>query len=336
MPKLNARERIGKMKKNSRVAQLLGIEYPVLQAPMNWLTSAELVAAVSNAGGFGILGPNAGQTVMTRDMKETAERMRAEIRKTRTLTDKPFGAELIVSFRADELSDMLMDVYCEEDIKAVLFLNNEVPKEYVDKIHAAGKLAIHKSIFSDRKTLVEAQEKGFDAIVIGSSDAGGHMNPVNFGTLNAVRSAREVVSVPLIAAGGIVDGLSVQIAGMLGAEGVYCGTRFVACKESPVNESMKQLYVDTTSDQLVQVCGMFGPLRSVRTPVIDKCLEMMKNVTDPMTPMYITGTYSGGYKTAMLDGDLNAGLLDCGGAIDMIKEILSAEEIMAEFAKGME
>lgn len=324
------------MKKNSRVAEILGIEYPVLQAPMNWLTSAELAAAVSNAGGFGILGPNAGQTTLTQDKQETADRMRAEIRKTRSLTDKPFGAELIITFQPDELSEMLMQVYCEEDIKAVLFLNNEVPKEYVDRIHAAGKIAIHKAIFSDRKTIAEAEAKGFDIIVIGSSDAGGHMNPVNYGTLTAVRSAREVTSLPLVAAGGIVDGLSVKIAGMLGAEGVYCGTRFVACTESPVHETMKQLYVDTTSDQLVQVCGMFGPLRSVHTPVIDKCLEMMKNVTDPMTPMYITGTYSGGYKTAMLDGDLNSGLLDCGGAIDQIKSILSAKEIMEEFATGFD
>lgn len=323
------------LKKSSRVSELLGIEYPVLQAPMNWLTSAELVAAVSNSGGFGILGPNAGQTTITRDLKETAERMRAEIRKTRTLTDKPFGAELIIAFRPDELSEMLLQVYCEEDIKAVLFLgNDEIPKEYVDRVHSAGKLAIHKAIFSDRRTLKEAEAKGFDAIVMGSSDAGGHMNNVNFGTMSAVRSAREVVSVPLIAAGGIVDGLGVQIAGLLGAEGVYCGTRYVACTEAPTNEAIKQMYVETTSDQLVQVCGIFGPIRSIHTPVIDKCLEMMSNPKENAGK--ITGTYSSGYKTAMLDGDIDTGLLDCGGAIDQIKSILSAQEIMDEFAKGME
>lgn len=84
------------MKKNSRVARLLGIEYPVLSAGMSWVTSAELAAAVSNAGGLGILGPNAGQTELTTDPVETAERMRAEIRKARSLTDKPFGAELMI------------------------------------------------------------------------------------------------------------------------------------------------------------------------------------------------------------------------------------------------
>jgi enoyl-[acyl-carrier protein] reductase II len=322
------------MKKNSRVAQLLGIQYPILQAPMNWLTSAELAAAVSNAGGFGILGPNAGQTEKTADREETVERMRREIRKTRGLTDKPFGAELIVSFCPDEMSEALLQAYCEEDVNAVLFLNNEVPKEYVDRIHDAGKIAIHKSIFSDRKTLIAAQEKGFDAIVYGSSDAGGHMNPVNFGTLSAIRTAREVVDVPLIAAGGIVDGLTVQIAGMLGAEGVYCGTRFVACTECPAHDSIKQLYVDTTSDQLVQVSGLFGPVRSVRTPVIDQCLELMAAPKE--NAGRITGTYSSGYKTAMLDGDLEHGLLDCGGAIDQIKSVLSAQEIVDELAKGME
>lgn len=326
------------MKKNSRVAQILGIEYPILQAPMNWLTSAELAAAVSNAGGFGILGPNAGQTTMTQDLNETAERIRSEIRKTRSLTDKPFGAELIITYQPDQLSEMLMQIYCEEDIQGVLFLDNmgDIPQEYVDRIHAAGKKAIFKAIFCDRNKIKAAEAKGFDIVVMGSSDAGGHMNPVNFGTLNAIRTAREVTDMPLVAAGGIVDALSLKIAGILGAEGAYCGTRFVACKESPVHDSMKQLYVETTSDQLVQVQGMFGPLRSVMTPVIGQCLEMMKNVSDPTTPMYITGTYAGGYKTAMLDGNLETGLLDCGGAIDMIKAVLSAEEIMAEFAKGME
>ncbi len=324
------------MKKNSRVAQLLGIEYPVLQAPMNWLTSAELVAAVSNSGGFGILGPNAGQTTVTRDLQETADRMRQEIRKTRTLTDKPFGAELIIAFRTDALSEMLMQVYCEEDIQAVLFLGNgEVPKEYVDRVHAAGKKAIHKAIFSDRKTLKAAEEKGFDAIVFGSSDAGGHMNNVNFGTLSAIRTAREVTTLPLIAAGAIVDGLGVEIAGMLGAEGVYCGTRYVVCTEAPTHERIKQLCVEATSDQFVQVAGIFGPVRSLRTPVIDQCLEMMAaNARE--NAGRITGTYSGGYRTAMLEGNLDAGLLDCGGGIDQIKSVLTAQEIMDEFAKGFQ
>lgn len=320
--------------KKSRVAELLGIKYPVLQAPMNWLTSAELAAAVSNAGGFGILGPNAGQTVLTMDTQETVDRMRDEIRKTRTLTDKPFGAELIVTFAPNEMSELLMQVYCEEDIKAILFLNNETPKEYVDRAHAAGKIAIFKSIFCNRQDIINAEQKGFDIIVMGSSDAGGHMNNVNFGTMSAVRTACEATTLPVVAAGGIVDALTVQIACMLGAEGVYCGTRFVACKESPVNEKIKKLYVETTSDQLVQVCGMFGPLRSVHTPVIDKCLEMMARPQE--NAMMITGTYSGGYKTAMLDGALETGLLDCGGAIDQIKSILSAQEIMDEFAKGFE
>ena len=138
-----------------------------------------------------------------------------------TLTDKPFGAELIVTYAPNELSDMLMDIYCEEDIKGILFLNNETPKEYVDRAHAAGKVAIFKSIFCNRQDIINAEKKGFDIIVMGSSDAGGHMNPVNYGTLNAVRTACEVTKLPVVAAGGIVDGLSLKIAGMLGAEGAY-------------------------------------------------------------------------------------------------------------------
>ena len=202
------------MKKNSRVAQLLGVEYPVLSAGMSWVTSAELAAAVSNAGGFGILGPNAGQTELTTDPVETAERMRAEIRKTRSLTDKPFGAELMIFGEPGPFDEPLFNVYLEEDIQAVLCLN-DVPQEWVDKLHAAGKKCIHKDIFATVASFKKAEKMGYDAVVVAGVDCGGHSNTKDIGTITAIRIAKEATSLPVIAAGGIIDGLTVQIAGIL-------------------------------------------------------------------------------------------------------------------------
>lgn len=322
------------MKKNSRVAQLLGVEYPVLSAGMSWVTSAELAAAVSNAGGFGILGPNAGQTELTTDPVETAERMRAEIRKTRSLTDKPFGAELMIFGEPGPFDEPLFNVYLEEDIQAVLCLN-DVPQEWVDKLHAAGKKCIHKDIFATVASFKKAEKMGYDAVVVAGVDCGGHSNTKDISTITAIRIAKEATSLPVIAAGGIIDGLTVQIAGMLGAEGVYVGTRFVASKECTVAQVTKDKMVELTTDDLMQVEGIFGPIMSLPTPSIKKAHELMEE-SHGKNALEITNTYGGGYRTGMLLGDFENGLLDVSAAIGQIKSILSVQEIMDEFAKGME
>jgi len=325
---------------NNRVCELLGIEYPVLSAGMSWVTSAELVAAVSNAGGFGILGPNAGQTEFTADPIETAERMRAEIRKTRTLTDKPFGAELMIFKSTGDVSgapgafdEPLLNVYLEEDIQAVLCLN-DVPQEYVDKLHAAGKKCIHKDIFATVESFKQAEAMGYDAVVVAGCDCGGHSNNMTIGTIPAIRMACEATSLPVIGSGGIIDGLTTQIAGMCGAEGIYVGTRFVASVESPVAQITKDKMVELTTDDLMQVEGVFGPIMSLPTPSIRKAKELMEE-SHGKNALAITNTYGGGYRTGMLLGDFENGLLDVSAAIGQIKSIPTVQEIMDEFRKGM-
>lgn len=322
------------MKKNSRVAQLLGIEYPVLSAGMSWVTSAELVAAVSNAGGLGILGPNAGQTELTDDPIETAERMRREIRKARALTDKPIGAEMMVFGEPGVWDEPLLNVYLEENIQAVLCLN-DVPEAWVKKLQAAGKKCIHKDIFATRESFIKAEKMGYDAVVIAGCDCGGHSNVKTIGTFTAIRMATEVTSLPVIAAGGIVDSVSVQAAGLFGAEGIYVGTRFVASKENPIAQVTKDKMIELTTDDLMQVEGIFGPILSMPTPTIRKARELQEE-SHGKNALEITNTYGGGYRTGMVLGDFENGLLDVSSAIDLIKNIPSVQEIMDEFAKGME
>ena len=322
------------IKKKNRVTELFGIEYPVLSASMSWVTSAELVAAVSNAGGLGILGANAGQTELTSDPVETAERMRAEIRKTRTLTDKPFGATLMVFGQAGPFDEPLFNMYLEEDVP-VIFCLNDVPKEWIDKFHAAGKKCIHKDIFATRESFAKAEQMGYDAVIVAGVDCGGHSNKRTIGTFTAIRMATESTSLPVIAAGGIVDGVTVKCASLLGAEGVYVGTRFLASKECTIAEVSKQKMIETTTDDLVQVEGFFGPILSVATPPIMEAKKLMDDGI-PKHALEISKAYSGGYRTGMLLGDIQNGILDVSSAIDMIKDIKSVQENMDDFVSGME
>ncbi len=325
------------LKKNSRVAQIFGIEYPVFQAPMSWITSAELAAAVSNAGGLGILGPNAGQTELTSDPVETAERMRAEIRKTRSLTDKPFGVEVICSGDPNVKGvwdEPLLKVIEEEDVNVVMFLDDG-PVEYIERMKKAGKKLIKRNVFATRANIAAAEGLGFDAVVVCGCDCGGHSNHKAMGTFAAVRMAREATNLPLIIGGGVVDAKSVEALGVLGAEGVWAGTRFVCSQESPVAQSTKEKMVELSVDDCVQVEGGFGPVLSMPTSTMNECLKLMED-SQIKNAMAISGTYMGGYRSNMLLGDHESGLLDVSSAIDMIKSIPTVQEIMAEFAKGME
>lgn len=325
------------MKKNSRVAEVFGIEYPVFQAPMSWITSAELVAAVSNAGGLGILGPNAGQTELTSDPIETAERMRREIRKTRELTKKPFGVEVICSGDpnvATEWDEPLLKVIEEEDVNVVMFLDDG-PVEYIERMRKAGKKLIKRNVFATKANMKAAEELGFDALAVCGVDCGGHGNAKKLGTFAAVRLARETTNLPLIIGGGVIDSKSVEALGILGAEGVWAGTRFVASAESPVAQSTKEKMVEMSIDDCVQVQGGFGPVLSMPTTTIGECQALMED-SQIKNAFAISGTYMGGYRTNMLLGDHESGLLDVGSTIDMIKSIPTCKEIVEEFAKGME
>ena len=324
------------MKKNSRVSQLLGIEYPVLSAAMSWVTDAKLVAAVSNAGGLGILGPNAGQTELSTSPEVTADRMRAEIRKVRELTDKPIGAELLMVGSGGPFVEPLMKVYETEDVNVILCLN-DVPQEYIDRLHAAGKICIHKDIFATVESFKKAEDMGYDAVVIAGVDCGGHSNRKKLGTFTAIRMAKEATSLPVIAAGGIYDGVSVEAAGVLGAEGVYIGTRFCASVESPLAQVTKEKMTELTVDDCMQVDGIFGPILSLPTPDIKKSYELMEE-SHAKNADKISATYGGGYRTGMVLGEFvnGIGLLDVGACIGQIDKILTVQEIMTELAKGME
>lgn len=324
------------MKKDSRVSRLLGIEYPIISAPMSWVTDARLVAAVSEAGGLGLFGPNAGQTTVTTDPLEGKERMRREIAKARELTKKPIGAELMWAGSTISFAEGLADLYCEPDSVEVVLCLNDVPQVYINRLHAAGKICIHKDVIYDSASFKKAEDMGYDAIVVGGVDCGGHANRIKTGTFTAIPMARELTSLPLIAAGGIIDSKGVKAAGILGAEGIFVGTRFCASVESPIADSTKKKMCEMTIDDCLQVDGVFGPILALATPDIKKARKLMSE--GEKNAMLVTETYAGGYRTGMLEGgfEQGIGLIDVSAAIGQIKEVLTVQQIFEEFAKGME
>ena len=324
------------MKKNSRVAQLLGTEYPVIQAAMNWLTSAELASAVSNAGGCGLLGPNAGQARMTASPEETCQRMREEVQRTASMTDKPFGFQIIDPMGNSPYTAGFMDIAVTEPAVKLILVNGILSKENIDRLHAAGKVVIRKMITDSIALFKETEALGYDAVVATGVDCGGHVNNnLPIGTLSMIQIAKDAVSIPVIAAGGMVNGKAVQVAGILGAEGIYCGSRFVVSKEGPCAQNVKELLCKTDIDDLVQMNGIWGAIRSIKTETAMKCHDMTEEA-HRANAMEITKLYQPGYKVSMLEGDVDACIVDCGASIGQIKEILSCKDIIAEFAKGME
>lgn len=228
----------------------------------------------------------------------------------------------------------LLQVYEEEDVDVIMFLDDG-PVKQIERMRAAGKKLIKRNAQANRKNLEEAEKLGFDVLAVCGVDCGGHSNAKKLGTLGAVQLARSVSSLPLVVGGGIIDRKGVMAIGALGAEGVWAGTRFVATEESPVAQVTKDRMLKLSIDDCVQVQGIYGPIMSVPTISINKCLEMMAD-SQVKNGVEISSTYMGGYRTGMLLGDVENGHLDVSSVIDLITSIRTVKEVVDEFVQGME
>ncbi|WP_368650139.1 NAD(P)H-dependent flavin oxidoreductase [Bacillus inaquosorum] len=309
----------------NRVTEILGIDLPIIQAPMTWVTSAELVAAVSNAGGMGVLGPNAGQYTVTRDPIETAERLRSEIRKTRELTDKPFGVNYFGPYDSSqvELSNAILNVMVEENIKVVFFVGFSNPEE-IKKLKDLGLTVVFRESTPTVKGARDAEKAGADIIIATGFDEGGSTPDKPVGTMTIVPLIVDAVSIPVLATGGIADKRGVNAAFALGAEGVYLGTLFNASKESRVHEKVKQALVQYGAEDLVLLKTGYGSYWraipnafALEVAKLDaEGIQHDKNVSN--------------LKKAMLDGDFDEGTITVSSGIEFIKDIKSCQAIIEE------
>ena len=321
--------------KKTRICEMLGIEYPIIQAPMTWITSAELVAAVCNAGGMGTLGPNAGQRTVTNCIAETGERLRREIQKTRTLTDKPFAVNLILM--GEDMSDRetfggaCLRVILEEKAPVVITAGFTPDKDLVARVHDNGTLFFHRepNIGADTARMVEAS--GVDALIAVGFDGGGHLSAFRIPTFSLIPLITEAVDIPVIAGGGIVNRRGVEAALALGAEGVYMGTRFIASEECPAHSTCKQTILEATDCATTVMEDSLGLLVRIMAKQGETVVSLGDGSAEQVSDSVLI-TNTGGIREGMLEGDLICGTISMSIASSIIRDIKPAGEIVRELA----
>ena len=234
------------------ITRLLGIKYPIIEAPMAWITDAVLAAAVSEAGGLGTIGPNAGSGSVTSDVGETGERLREQIRQYRELSDGPFAVNFVVGVVGwdREYSDRCLEVGIEEKVP-VAIVSQGSPTIYTQRMKDAGMKVIH--VCSTIRHVQKAEQAGVDAVVVSGTEGGGHSGFDQLTTFCLVPQAAEAVKIPVIAGGGIVDARGLMGALSLGAEAVYMGTRFMATTECPTHPNVKQAILEAIDTSTMAV-----------------------------------------------------------------------------------
>lgn len=316
------------MEKN-RLCELLGIRYPIIQAPMNWVSGADLAAAVSNAGGLGTLGPNAGAKTITSDVALTGERLRSQIRKVKSLTNKPFAVNINIGVgERRKFSQRWVEVALEEGIPAAI-LSVGSPEVYCKVLKDAGVKTL--TSISTTRHARNAQEVGVDGVICEGYEAGGHKGFTELTTFVLVRMVADAVKVPIVAGGGIADARGVLAALALGADGVYIGTRFMVTRESDSHSKVKEAVVKAEDASTVSVPKELMLARDLRNQFTQKYLEMkaagasQKELND-----YINEHSQ--YHAQVL-GNSESAEICCSQVAGLIASIVSAAEVIQGITK---
>ena len=260
-------------KSSNRVCQILKIEKPVIQGPMFWLTDAKLVAAVSEAGGLGVLGPHAGQNSLPKDDEERAERMRQEIKKVKELTSKPFGINIFHSGQnPDKQLELMLKVVYEEKVPVGIVAHDgpEPAEDIIKELKSHGVTVVYRQITITPDIAKKAEKAGADIIVATGMDEGGTLPNHNIGTFSIVPLIVDSVKIPVMAAGGITDKRTFNAAFALGAEGVFCGSLFLSSTEARAPKNVKDLIVKTNATDIDFFRTTPYYYRSIPTPLSQK------------------------------------------------------------------
>ncbi|ROV55349.1 NAD(P)H-dependent flavin oxidoreductase [Neisseria chenwenguii] len=302
----------------NRITQILNIKYPIVQAPMSWMTDAKLVAAVAEAGGLGFLAPHAGQTTNPTSNEDVLERLRNEIRKTKALTDKPFGVPVILSYDF-AMIPLVANLLIEERVPVVL-INGLLDEALFCQFKQAGMTIIYRALTPSIEDSQAAERLGADILVVTGFDEGGTVPEKIIGSFSAVSHIVDSVTVPVMLAGGVADVRGVRAAFALGAEGVWVGTAFLATTESRMADNVKELLVKTTANDLHIYRTNPAYYRSVPTALSARLVAMdAQGVSrDEIEKASKAGT---GMRLGMLEGDLENGYISVGNGVSLIKEI---------------
>lgn len=321
----------------NRICQILGIEKPVIQGPLSWLTDARLVAAVSNAGGLGVLGPNAGLTAETAvsTPEETAEKMREEIRKTKALTEKPFGVNLIPMPENDVWTLPILQVIKEEGVRVVVYTGyseGSIIPGLFDELKDAGISIIYRDINPSPENTRLAEAAGADIIVATGFDEGGTLPGKALGTFSIVPLIADAVQhVPVLAAGGISDSRTARAAHALGASGVFAGSVFISTEESRVPQSVKDKIVDSDGLDMLLFRTQPAYYRSLPGKLAEKLVQMDKAGASNEELGKTMGGLRG-LRLGMLEGNTDEGYISLGTGIGAIRGVKSVADVVNELA----
>jgi len=312
----------------TRITEMLGIQHPIIQGGMHFVGFAELAAAVSNAGGLGII------TGLT---QRTPEALANEIRRCREMTDKPFGVNLtfLPVITAPDYPGYIRAII-EGGVKVVETAGNN-PQKWLPALHDAGIKVIHKCT-SVRHSL-KAQSIGCDAVSVDGFECGGHPGEDDVPNFILLPRAADELKIPFVASGGMADGRSLVAALSLGADGMNMGTRFIATREAPVHENVKQAIVAASElDTRLVMRPLRNTERVLKNPAVDRLLEKERALGANIKFEDILDEVAGVYPKVMQDGAMDAGAWSCGMVAGLIHDVPTVRElidrIMAE-AEGI-
>lgn len=309
--------------KKTRLCELLGIEYPIIQGGMVWIANAELAATVSNAGGLGLISPNAG---MSRN-GDQVENLKQQIKIAKDLTSKPFGVNLPILNNPQ--IEALVDAVIEAKVKVVATAAGN-PALYTGRFKEAGIKVLH--LVAAVRHAQSAERRGVDAVIAEGYEAGGHNGLDELTTLTLVPQVVDAVKIPVVAAGGIADARGIVAALALGADGVQMGTRFVATRECAAHQNFKDAVVKASDTDTAITGRKIGPTRILKNEIATKLLEM--EAAGASTEELLAFIGSSRSRTGQFDGDLVNGEAYCGSIAGMIKEIKSVAEVMHDIVEG--
>lgn len=302
----------------TRITELFGIKHPIIQGGMHFVGRAELAAAVSSAGGLGII------TALT---QKTPERLRAEIARCRSMTDHPFGVNLtfLPAVTPPDYSGFVQAII-DEGVPIVETAGNN-PQQWLPALKAAGIKVIHKC--TSVRHALKAQRIGCDAVSVDGFECGGHPGEDDVPNMILLPRAAEELTIPFVASGGMADGRSLVAALALGADGINMGTRFIATKEAPVHDNVKQAIVAATElDTRLIMRPLRNTERVLNNDAVQRLLAKERTLGADLRFDDIFGEVAGVYPRVMADGDLDAGAWSCGMVIGLIHDIPTCQELI--------
>jgi enoyl-[acyl-carrier protein] reductase II len=301
------------------ITKLFGIDYPIIQGGMVWVSGGKLAAAVSRAGGLGLIGAGS--------MKP--ELLHQHINLAQGLTSRPLGVNVPLLYeKAHEQIDMALSA----GIK-IFFTSAGSPKTYTNYIKDHGALVVH--VTSSPELAIKCEEAGVDAVVAEGFEAGGHNGRDEITTMSLIPQVRDVLKIPLIAAGGIVDGRGMLAALSLGADGIQMGTRFLMTKESSAHEKYKELLTLATSASTKTLMKATVPVRMFDNKFAREIMQIEQSFHGDLLKEKLKehlGKFRA--KNGMLEGDLDNGELEVGQAVGLIKTIPTVQEVFQEILSG--